>query len=270
MSDTTASEERPVALSMAGSDSSGGAGIQIDLRMFSALGVYGTTVITALTAQNPAQVAGVVGVKAEFVTLQANTIFKAFPVAALKTGMLWSNPIIECVADLLSEHPHIQSVVDPVMIASSGAKLLADEAIEAYRMKLLPRCTLMTPNIDEASVLLDGRQITRATQVQAAQQLSEAYGCAVLLKGGHLSGDPVDVLWAQGKAHSYKHPRIMNVNTHGSGCALSAAITAHLCHGHGLCESVDRSLKVINQALTRSISPAKELALMGLERCAQT
>jgi len=257
--------QSPVALSIAGSDSSAGAGIQMDLRVFASLGVYGSTAITALTAQNPDKVTAVLGIDADFVQAQISAVFERFSVQALKTGMLWSTEIIEVVAQILTRNPSVLSVVDPVMIATSGARLVTDEAIEAYRKNLFPACTLITPNIDEAQVLLDEQQISRENQADAAQKLGEKFGCAVLLKGGHLDGDPVDVLWEKGRVKRWEHPRIMNVNTHGSGCALSAAITAHLALGHELVESIERSLEAIHRALKTPVSPADGLNLAGIE-----
>ena len=257
--------KKPVTLTIAGSDSSAGAGIQVDLRMFSALGTYGTTAITALTAQNPGEVTSVVGMEPEFVQAQIDTVAKALPIGAIKTGMLWSAGVIAVVADFLGRHPDLPCVVDPVMIATSGARLVADEAIENYRTQLLPRAALMTPNIDEAQVLLDGATIGAESQEDAARELSKRYRCPVLLKGGHLDGDPVDLLFEEGEVYRWTHPRLENVNTHGSGCMLSAAIAAHLAHGKSLREAVDGGLKAIRQALSHPVEPAQGLSLAGVE-----
>ena len=217
---------KPIAMSIAGSDSSGGAGIQADLRVFSACGVYGTTVLTALTAQNPQGVTAVQGLEAEFVKAQAQAVLQ-LPVHAIKTGMLWSKEIVAYVAHLLEENPHLQAVVDPVMIATSGAKLLTDEAIDNYKTMLLPKATLITPNIDEAEVLL-GQSIERSTQAAAAKRLFDLFGTPVLLKGGHLEGAPTDLLFDGNNMFGWHHDWIEEVNTHGSGCMLSAAICAEL------------------------------------------
>jgi len=256
---------KPVTLSVAGSDSSGGAGIQVDLRMFSALGTFGTTAITALTAQNPGQVKAVVGMEAEFVKAQIDAVFEALPVRAMKTGMLWSAEVIQAVAEFLKANPGVACVVDPVMIATSGAKLVADEAIDVYKTELLPRATLITPNIDEAQVLLDGRTIGSDDQAEAAQALSERYRCAVLLKGGHLPGDPVDLLFEKGEVYRWTNRRLENVNTHGTGCMLSAAITAYLAHGKSLKEAVEKGLVAVHHALAHPVIPAEGLALAGIE-----
>ena len=255
----------PVTLSVAGSDSSAGAGVQVDLRMFSALGTYGTTAITALTAQNPGEVTGVVGVEAEFVKAQIEAVFAGMPVRAMKTGMLWSAEVIQVVADFLKDNPSVACVVDPVMIATSGAKLVADEAIEVYKKSLLPRATLMTPNIDEAQVLLGGATISQDDQAEAAQELSQRYRCAVLLKGGHLAGDPVDLLFENGEVYRWKHPRLANVNTHGSGCMLAAAITSYLAHGKSLRQAVEKGLDAVHHVLAHPVEPTQGLHLAGIE-----
>lgn len=257
--------KKPVTLSIAGSDSSAGAGIQVDLRMFSALGTYGTTAITALTAQNPAEVTAVLGMEPDFVKAQIDTVAKGMPLAALKTGMLWSADVIQVVADFLRENPNIPGVVDPVMIATSGAKLVADEAIEIYKTQLLPQAALMTPNIDEAQVLLDDTTIGAENQEKAARELSERYRCPVLLKGGHLEGDPVDLLFEKGEVYRWTHARLDNVNTHGSGCMLSAAITSYLAHGKSLREAVEKGLKTIHKVLANPVEPSTGLLLANVE-----
>ena len=256
---------KPVALSVAGSDSSAGAGIQADLRMFSSLGTYGTTAITALTAQNPERVTEVIGMEASFVRAQIDAVFESLPVGGMKTGMLWSAEVIAAVADSLRVHVDVPCVVDPVMIATSGAKLVADEAIETYKTELLPRATLMTPNIDEAQVLLGEESIGVERQADAAKKLYDTYGCAVLLKGGHLPGDPVDLLFDGQEVYRWTHPRLDDVNTHGSGCTLSAAIAAYLSHGLELREAVERGLTAIHHALSNPVEPREGLCLAGIE-----
>ena len=257
---------RSVTVSIAGSDSSGGAGIQMDLRVFSALGTYGCTVLTALTAQNPKEVNAVEGMSQDFVRQQADAVFTYFSVGAFKTGMLWSKEIIDLAADIVAKNPQIPSVVDPVMIASSGAKLVSDDAINSYRENLLPKCTIMTPNLDEAQVLLDGKNIDRKTQEDAARELGEKYGCAVLLKGGHLEGDPCDILYLDSQIYRWTHRRLQDINTHGSGCLLSAAITSNLAKGRPLKSAVEESLKFLRKAIANPITPRPELALAGIER----
>ena len=256
--------EQPVAMSIAGSDSSGGAGVQVDLRMFAARGVYGTTVLTALTAQNPLEVRAVQGLEANFVRIQIETVLDKMPVSAIKTGMLWSAEIIRTVADCLKTHSHIPCVVDPVMIATSGAQLITDDAVEAYIKHLLPQCTLATPNIDEAKVLLGGAPVDRLTQEVAARQLYDQLGCSILLKGGHLEGDPVDLLFDGTQVWRFEQTRLENVNTHGSGCMLSAAIAAELAKGQPLHLAVEMSLYAVHRALANPCFLTPELSLAGV------
>ena len=260
---------RPVALSIAGSDSSGGAGIQADLRAFAAAGAYGATALTALTAQNPDEVTEVMGLSASFVKAQIDTVFRGLPVHAMKTGMLWSSDVIRGVLEALEPHNGLPLVVDTVMVATSGAKLLNEEAIELYKTDLLPRASLITPNIDEASLLLDGATITTNTQVDSAKALSDMYGCSVLLKGGHLDGDPTDILFHQGEVHRWQHTRVHHVDTHGSGCTLSASITAFLALGESLPSAVDAGLKAVNIALREPAQLTEDLALLSIESAAR-
>ncbi|MBM74132.1 MAG: bifunctional hydroxymethylpyrimidine kinase/phosphomethylpyrimidine kinase [Proteobacteria bacterium] len=255
-------QTHPIAMSIAGSDPSGGAGIQADLRVFSARGVYGTTVLTALTAQNPEEVTAVQGLEDHFVKAQAEAVLK-LPVRGIKTGMLWSKEIVACVALLLDNNPQIPTVVDPVMIATSGAKLLTDEAIENYKTMLLPRATLITPNIDEAEMLL-GESIDRSNQEEAARELFDLFGSSVLLKGGHLEGSPIDILFDGNKVVRWEHDWIDEVNTHGSGCMLSAAICAELAKGKGLVESVDLGLNFLQKALNNAVKIAKSISLANV------
>ncbi len=256
---------QPTAMTIAGSDPSGGAGIQADLRMFSARGVYGSTVITALTAQNPRAVTGVVGVEPNFVQQQIETVLTEIPVAAIKTGMLWSADTIRTVTDELGKRPLIPCVVDPVMIATSGARLITDEAITLYRSDLLPRCTLTTPNLDEARVLLDCGPISAAQMDNAALRLHELFGCAVLLKGGHLDGDPIDVLFDGHSLHRWTHTRLHAIDTHGSGCMLSAAIAAELAKQAPLHDAVDVALAATHRALSHPHTIATGLPMAGIE-----
>ena len=253
-----------IAMSIAGSDSSGGAGIQVDLRMFAARGVYGTTVLTALTAQNPSEVRAVQGLDTDFVRTQIETVLDAMPVAAIKTGMLWSADIINMVAETLKKHPQIPCVVDPVMIAASGAQLITDDAVEAYQTQLLPQCTLATPNLDEAKVLLGNASIDRDSQEDAAKELYEQLGCHILLKGGHLQGDPVDLLFDGTKVFRFEQKRLNNINTHGSGCMLSAAIAAELAKGQALEIAVQAALNAVHRALAHPSVLTAKLSLAGV------
>ena len=253
-----------MALTIAGSDPSGGAGIQADLRMFSAQDVYGFTVITALTAQNFDEVSAIMGVTEEFVKAQLETLTRALPISALKTGMLWSTETVNVVAKWIGVN-QLRAVVDPVMVSTSGDKLVSNEAIEAYKSELLPQCHLATPNIDEAEVLLDSGTIDRKNQADATRSLGDKFGCPVLLKGGHLEGDPINFLWDGNDLHQWEFCRIKDINTHGTGCMLSAAITAKLAAGLPLVESVSAGLNIVDHALNNPISLQPNLQLAGIE-----
>jgi hydroxymethylpyrimidine/phosphomethylpyrimidine kinase len=254
----------PVALTIAGSDSGGGAGIQADLRVFSRLGVFGTTVVSALTAQNLEGVTAVHASPASFVAAQLEAVLAGFPVAAAKTGMLWSRAIIERVAAVLAPR-RIPLVVDPVMVATSGARLLEEEAVLAYRRSLFPLAALATPNLDEAAVLL-GREVEGAPLDELARALEDRLGCPVLLKGGHLAGDPVDTLCARGVLSRWSHRRVDRVNSHGSGCLLSAAIAAWLAAGRDLRAACDGALRFTASALASPHALASGARLAGIER----
>ena len=254
---------RAVAMSIAGSDSGGGAGIQADLRAFHAFGVHGTTAITALTAQSPAGVTGVVEVSPEFVVLQARTVAKAFPVTAIKTGMLASRKLVSAVAVLLGElragaaSPRV--VVDPVMAATSGARLLHPDARRAIMDELLPQADLLTPNLPEAAELLglDPRGAsawTRDDQQAAARELLDFGPRAVLVKGGHGTGDvAADVLATDDGITWLEAPRVRVASTHGTGCTLSAAIAAGLALGWDLGDAVRQAKIFLTEALVRGL-----------------
>ncbi|MBQ8445929.1 MAG: bifunctional hydroxymethylpyrimidine kinase/phosphomethylpyrimidine kinase [Opitutales bacterium] len=262
----------PVALTLAGSDSGGGAGIQADLLTFAAHGVFGTTAITALTAQNPDGVSAVNPVPAEFVREQAEQVARYFNIGAAKTGMLAAAEIIHAVADFFEAHREIKIVVDPVMIATSGAKLIDDAAIATLRERLIPLASLVTPNLDEAEVLLGEKFAWRANPKtrsgeisESAEKLAEVLGVPVLLKGGHGNGDEVfDALAfpkAQGGFDSFvKHPRIAETNTHGSGCTLSAAIAANLASGacENLSSAVFRAVDYVSAGISNPLPVAGE------------
>jgi hydroxymethylpyrimidine/phosphomethylpyrimidine kinase len=257
---------RPVALSVAGSDSGGGAGIQADLRTFSRLDTFGTTAITAITAQNLAGVTDVHGVPVTTVRAQLDAVIDGFAPKAAKTGMLWSAEIVRTVAEVRRQGRIAHWVVDPVMVATSGARLLREDAIAAYRTDLLPGATLATPNLDEAAVLLERERLGRADLDAAAHELERRLGCAVLLKGGHLEGDPVDLLCAGGRVTRWSHPRLLQVNTHGTGCMLSAAVTAHLARGATLADACAGGLAFVADALAHPWTLEGGVRLAGLER----
>lgn len=264
---------RPVVLTIAGSDSGGGAGIQADLRVFSRLGVFGTTVITAVTAQNLDGVARVEGIDAELVRSQILAVRSGFDVWALKTGMLWSQATVEAVAEAIAEAPDaaasVPLVVDPVMVATSGARLLSEDAVQAYRERLLPLAALVTPNLDEASVLLSRPVVGAGDMLAAADELFALCQCPVLLKGGHLSESPdghiFDILRHSDGVVAWRHPRIAAVNTHGSGCMLSSAIAGHLALGHDLTVACELSLAFVHDALLRGHRLTDDVTLAGIE-----
>lgn len=229
----------PVALSIAGSDSGAGAGAQVDLLTFSALGVFGTTALTCLTAQNPDGVAGVLPVPPEFVLSQCEQVRSYFHPTAAKTGMLFDRGVVSAVAGFVRQ-AGIPTVVDPVMVASSGATLLSPDAIQALREDLIPLAALVTPNLDEATILLGRRAVGGASAQSEALELSQGLGVPFLLKGGHATGDDLlDVLaFPDGRTKTFRAERVPGVDTHGSGCTLSAAITALLASGKPLEEAV--------------------------------
>jgi len=241
----------PVAMTVAGSDSSGGAGIQADLMTFAAFGVFGTCALTCVTAQNPREVTGIEPLAPDFVVRQIRTVCEEFPVAAAKTGMLFSAPIIRAVAaaDIRQGIPIL--VVDPVMVAASGARLLEPDAIEALCSELLPQARVITPNLDEAA-LLCGHPIENVDQMRAAAaEIGDRYDVACVIKGGHLPGDTLtDVLYDEGEEFVMSGPRVVAVETHGAGCAFSAAVTACLARGVLLEDAVARARTFVKEALT--------------------
>jgi hydroxymethylpyrimidine/phosphomethylpyrimidine kinase len=247
--------ELPVALSIAGSDSGGGAGIQADLLTFAANGVFGTTAITCLTAQNPDGVTAVEATDPGMVRAQAEQVASFFDVRAMKTGMLYNVAIIEEVVSFLEARPKLPAVIDPVMVATSGAKLLRDDAIEALRTKLFPRAKVVTPNLDEAAVLSGTRATDVASMERVAMLLSLKHGVPFLVKGGHLPDENlVDILAVPGgMALRFSGSRIGGVDTHGSGCTLSAAIAAHLALGRSLEEAVAAARDYLRRAMTASL-----------------
>ncbi len=229
-----------IALTIAGSDSSGGAGIQADLKAFSALGAYGASVITALTAQNTRGVQGIHGIPADFIRAQMDSVFSDLKVDAVKIGMLGTPEVIEAVAAGLAHWQPRHIVLDPVMVAKSGDKLLADDAVDALRTRLLPLATVITPNLPEAAVLLEVDSAADRDAMQAqADALHACAATAVLLKGGHLAGaDSSDFFMADGVSQWLPGERVTTANTHGTGCTLSSAIAALLARGLPLVEAV--------------------------------
>jgi hydroxymethylpyrimidine/phosphomethylpyrimidine kinase len=226
----------PVALSIAGSDSSGGAGIQADLKTFAALGVYGASVITALTAQNTSGVSGIHVVPAGFVTAQIDAVFSDFHVDAVKIGMAAELATIEAIAEGLTRWSPKHLVLDPVMVATSGDRLLAAEAVDALRTRLMPRASLVTPNLPEAAALLDEDVAVSESAIESQGKRLLALGCrAVLIKGGHGEGaESIDYLVNSGGTIALAAPRVATKNTHGTGCSLSSAIAAGLAKGEDM------------------------------------
>lgn len=249
--------ETPVILSIAGSDCSAGAGAQADLKTGLALGCYPLTALSCVVSEVPGCVAGIEPMPPDFVRSQIELCLSRFPVRAAKCGMLYSPDIIAAVADTLAEHaPQLPLVVDPVMVATAGEPLMQRAALAAYNAKLFPRATLITPNCDELTVLLgDARRIDSEEQLAAAAtELVQRLGCAVLAKGGHLRGDDcTDILALPGEPlRRYRHPRSCGISTHGTGCTLSAAVTAGLAQGRDLPEAVERALHYTARAIARS------------------
>ena len=237
------------ALTIAGSDCSGGAGIQADIKTMTANGVYAMSAITALTAQNTTGVSDIMEVTPAFLANQLDAIFTDIFPDAVKIGMVSSAPLIDVIAEKLCQYGAKHIVVDPVMGATSGAKLLKDEALQALTQQLLPLTEVCTPNIPEAKIL-SGMRITSAEDmIAAAKIISDRYGCAVLCKGGHAVNDANDLLWKDGKALWFHGERIDNPNTHGTGCTLSSAIASNLAKGQPLHQAVENAKAYISGAL---------------------
>ena len=245
------------ALTVAGSDPSGGAGIQADLNTFSRLGVYGMSVIVALTAQNTTGVTGVMDVPSEFVGKQWDSVMSDIPANAIKTGMLGNVSNIVVTADMIEKYGVTNVVVDPVMTSTSGATLLASDAIETLKQKLLPRALLVTPNADEARILTGVEVRGQDDMEEAARRLREMGPRFVLVKGGHLEGDAVDLLFDGSVFNYFRSSRIGHTHIHGTGCVLSAAITAYLALGNPIEEAVRLAKDFITEAIATSLRIGK-------------
>lgn len=237
------------ALSIAGSDSSGGAGIQADIKTMTMNGVFAMSAITALTAQNTTGVQGIYEVSPEFLGQQIDSVFTDIRPDAVKIGMVSSTGLISAIARKLAAYDAKNIVVDPVMVATSGAKLISDDAIDALKQQLLPMATVLTPNIPEAEVLSGMKILSPEDMSTAAKKISEAYRCAVLCKGGHQLNDANDLLYRDGSFRWFRGKRIDNPNTHGTGCTLSSAIAANLAKGYDLDTAVERGKAYISGAL---------------------
>lgn len=242
-------EEMKTALTIAGSDSSGGAGIQADIKTMTVNGVYAMSAVTALTAQNTTGVTGIMEVTPEFLEEQLDCVFTDIRPDAVKIGMVSSSGLITVIAEKLKNYHAKNIVVDPVMVATSGAKLISDDAVEMLKEKLLPIADVLTPNIPEAEVLSGMKVETEEDMVRAAEKISTSYCCAVLVKGGHQLNDANDLLYREGEGRWFYGKRIDNPNTHGTGCTLSSAIASNLAKGFSLDESVERAKRYISGAL---------------------
>ena len=237
------------ALTIAGSDSSGGAGIQADIKTMAANGVFAMSAITALTAQNTTGVTGIFETTPEFLAAQLDAVFTDIYPDAVKIGMVSSAPLIRTIAERLRFYEAKHIVVDPVMVATSGSRLLRDDAMQALTEQLLPLAEVVTPNIPEAEIL-SGLPITDAAGMEAAaRKISEQYGCSVLCKGGHKVGGADDLLWTPQGIRWYRGERIDNPNTHGTGCTLSSAIAANLAKGLALEEAIGQAKEYLTGAL---------------------
>lgn len=244
----------PITLTIAGSDSGGGAGIQADLKTFAALGVHGTCTTTCVTAQNPKRVFSIQPCEAKIVRQQLEAVFAELPPRAVKTGMLYSEEIIRVVVSFLKTQNRIPLVVDPVMVATSGASLLKPSARKILQKELLPLAALVTPNLDETEVLTGKKPASVEEMREAAREIFQRFGCAALVKGGHLRGarEATDVFFDGKRELLPTSPFTRGVRLHGTGCTYSAAIAAHLALGHPLTNAVRLAKKFVTDAIARS------------------
>lgn len=246
-----------VALTIAGSDCSGGAGIQADIKTMTTNGVFAESVITALTAQNTTGVFGVFESSPEFVTQQLDAVFTDIYPDAVKIGMVSSAPIIKAIAEGLKKYEAKNIVIDPVMVSTSGSKLLQDDAISTLEEVLFPLATLLTPNIPEAEILSNIKINSADDMTKAAEIIGKKYNAAVLLKGGHSINDANDLLYSNGESKWFSGKRIDNPNTHGTGCTLSSAIASNLAKGMNLDEAVESAKAYISGALAAMLDLGK-------------
>ena len=245
------------ALTIAGSDSCGGAGIQADIKTMTAHGVYAMSAITALTAQNTTGVSDIMEVTPDFLGKQLDCVFEDIMPDAIKTVMVASSELIKVIAEKIKCYHGKNLVVDPVMVATSGSKLISDDAIGTLKNELLPLATVITPNIPEAEVITGMQVKTEEDMILAAKRISEQYGCAVLCKGGHQINDANDLLYRQGDYKWFRGKRIHNPNTHGTGCTLSSAIASNLAKGETLDEAVLHAKNYISGALSAMLDLGK-------------
>ena len=245
------------ALTIAGSDSSGGAGIQADIKTMTVHGVYAMSAITALTAQNTTGVSGIYEVSPEFLAKQLDSIFTDIPPHAVKVGMVSSVELVQVIAQKLREYGAKKIVVDPVMVSTSGSRLISEDAVETLGRELFPIADLLTPNIPEAEVLTGMSIRTPEEMEQAARRIGERFDCAVLCKGGHQVNSANDFLWQKSGGCWFYGERIQNPNTHGTGCTLSSAIASNLAKGLTLEEAVKRAKQYLSGALSAMLDLGK-------------
>ncbi|MFQ5873560.1 MAG: bifunctional hydroxymethylpyrimidine kinase/phosphomethylpyrimidine kinase [Dehalococcoidia bacterium] len=239
----------PRAMTIAGSDSGAGAGIQADLKTFAALGVYGTSVITAITAQNTLEVTQVLELPTDLVAAQIDTVMSDIGTDAAKTGMLSSSRIIGVVAERIKALGIPNLVVDPVMVAKSGARLLQEEAVQSLRDELLPLATVVTPNIPEAEVLVGYRLESMEDVYKAAREMAKMGAANVVIKGGHRPGPVTDVLYSEGIVREFTSPRVESENTHGTGCTFASAVAAYLALGREVEQAVYHAKEYVTEAI---------------------
>lgn len=249
--------EIKTALTIAGSDSSGGAGIQADIKTMMANGVYAMSAITALTAQNTMGVTGIMEVTPEFLAKQLDAVFTDIPPDAVKIGMVSSGELIEVIAEKLVQYKAQNIVVDPVMVATSGARLISEEAVEVLERCLLPLATVITPNIPEAEVLAGTKIQNGEDMARAAEKIYDEYHCSVLCKGGHSLNDACDLLYSGSESRWFTGRRIDTANTHGTGCTLSSAIAAGLAKQGTLAQAVEQAKEYISGALADGMALGK-------------
>lgn len=242
----------PKAMTIAGSDSGGGAGIQADLKTFAALGVYGTSTLTAITAQNTMGVTAIHEIPTDIIAAQIDAILADIGADAVKTGMLSSSAIIEVVAARLRRHDVTQLVVDPVMVAKSGDRLLREEAMDALRTRLVPLATVVTPNIPEAEALTGMKIATDADVRRAAEKIIAMGARGVVVKGGHREGPAIDLFYDGFRFQEFTAPRIDTQNTHGTGCTFASAVAAGLAHDRTIIDSVALAKEYVTEAIRRS------------------
>lgn len=245
------------ALSIAGSDSSGGAGVQADIKTMTMNGVYAMTAVTALTAQNTTGVSAILDVPPEFLKKQIDAVFEDIRPDAVKVGMVSSPELVEVIAERLAYYHAENVVIDPVMVATSGSTLAKKSAVSVMKERLFPLATVITPNIPESEILCGRKITTREEMEAAAKEMAECFGCAVLCKGGHSVYDANDLLWEGGEGIWFCGKRITNPNTHGTGCTLSSAIAANLAKKFSLRESVQRAKDYISEALLAQLDLGK-------------